>query len=125
MRRIFLSLFAAIILIPVLPAQKNDLIVVKAGTKLYDYFTVSERYLYSEFILGRVLFKNGVHSDRKVNYNFLAGEIEFIQRNDTLSIANRKDIKMVVIAQDTFYYDNGYIELINNGRPGVGRKQFI
>jgi len=32
---------------------------------------------------------------------------------------------MVVIAQDTFYYDNGYIELINNGRPGVGRKQFI
>ncbi len=106
-------------------AQKDELIIVKAGTKLYDYFAVSERYLYSEFIPGRVMFRNGVHSDRKLNYNFLAGEIEFIQRNDTLSIANRKDIKMVVIAQDTFYYDNGYIELINTGRPGVGRKQFI
>ncbi len=125
MKRIFLTLGSAVMMTLSLFAQKNDQIVVKAGTKLYDYFTVSERYLYSEFIPGRILFKNGIHSDRNVNYNFLAGEIEFIQRFDTLSIANRKDIKMVVIAQDTFYYDNGYIELINNGRPGVGRKQFI
>jgi len=125
MKRTLLTLSTLLILNIFLSAQKNDLIVVKAGTKLYDYFTVSERYLYSEFIPGRILFKNGVHSDRNVNYNFLAGEIEFIQRFDTLSIANRKDIKMVVIAQDTFYYDNGFIELIMSGSPGVGRKQFI
>ena len=36
----------------------------------------------------------------------LFGEIEFIQANDTLYISKKKDIRFVV-AQDTFFYDNG------------------
>ncbi|HAM08965.1 MAG: hypothetical protein A2X05_11590 [Bacteroidetes bacterium GWE2_41_25] len=125
MKRTITTIGTALILTGSLSAQNNDLIVVKAGTKLLDYFTVAERYLYSEFIPGRVIFTNGSQSDRNLNYNFIAGEIEFIQRHDTLSIANRKDVRMVLIAQDTFYYDNGYIELIRSGSPGIGQKQFI
>ena len=108
-----------------LPAQKNELITVKAGTKLIDYFTVAERYLYSEFTTGRILLKNGNYSDRKLNYNQLAGEMEFIQGRDTLSIANKKDIKLILVAQDTFYYDKGYVEQLRGGKIKVGLKQYV
>ena len=108
-----------------LSAQKNDLIVVKAGTKLLDYFTPSERYMYSDFTMGRIMLRNGGSSDRNLNYNYVAGEMEFIQKNDTLSIANKKEIKMILIAQDTFYYDKGFIEIIRNSIPKVGLKQSV
>lgn len=108
-----------------LSAQKDDLIIVKAGTKLLDYFPPSERYMYSDFTMGRIMLRNGGSSDRNLNYNYVAGEMEFIQKNDTLSIANKKEIKMILIAQDTFYYDKGYIEIIRNSQPKVGLKQSV
>jgi hypothetical protein len=108
-----------------LSAQKHDPIIVKAGTKLTDYIPARERYLYSEFIPGKILFKNGMYSERKFNYNYLAGEIEFIQKSDTLSIVNKKDILIIILSQDTFYYDKGYIQQIKSGYPKVGLKQFI
>ena len=124
MKRIFTIPFLFLLVTTCLPAQ-NDIIVVKAGTKLLDYFTTEERYMYSEFIPGRIMLRNGIYSDRILNYNYVAGEMEFIQKSDTLSIANKKDIKMVIIAQDTFYYDKGYIELIRNTEPKIGLKQSV
>jgi len=108
-----------------LSAQKNELITVKAGTKVLDYFPVQKRYRYQEFINGQVLFKNGIVNKAKLNYNFLKGEIEFIQSRDTLLIAGKKDIRIVVIGQDTIFYDNGYLELISGGSVKVGLKQYI
>jgi len=105
-------------------AQKNELIIVKAGTKILDYFPLSKRYLYSEFVPGRIWFKSGTYSDRKLNYNHLTGEMEFIQAHDTLSFANKKDIELIMIAQDTFYYDKGYIEQLRSGNVRVGLKQY-
>jgi hypothetical protein len=125
MKKIVLLIVPAIVLNLCISAQKQELIVVKAGTKLQDYFTVKERYLYSEFTPGKILLKNGNYSVKKLNYNFLAGEIEFIEKTDTLSIANKRDIKLIDVAQDTFYYDKGYIEQIRNSYPKVGLKQFI
>ena len=108
-----------------LSAQKEELITVKAGMKVRDAFTVSEIYMYSEFIPGRIFFKNGKIADKDLNYNYLAGEMEFIQVHDTLSIVNKKDIEFVVTARDTFYYDKGYIEQLNSGTVKIGLKQFI
>lgn len=125
MKKIVLLVVPAILLNLCLSAQKQELIVVKAGTKLLDYFTVKERYLYSGFTTGKILLKNGNYSVKKLNYNFIAGEIEFIEKSDTLSIANKRDIKLVNVAQDTFYYDKGYIEQIRSSYPKVGLKQFI
>ncbi|HUX97379.1 MAG TPA: hypothetical protein VMV47_16715 [Bacteroidales bacterium] len=125
MKRILFIVVSVILLYNCISAQENDLIVVKAGTKLLDYFPVSERYMYSEFIPGRIIHRNGGHSDRNLNYNYVAGEVEFIQRTDTLSIANKKEIKMILIAQDTFYYDKGYIEIIRKREPKIGLKQFV
>jgi hypothetical protein len=106
-------------------AQKSELIVVKAGTRLIDYFPVSERYLYSEFTTGRIFLKNGTYSEKKLNYNYMAGEMEFLQGRDTLSIANTKDIRLILVTQDTFYFDRGYIEQLRGGKIIVGRKQYV
>lgn len=108
--------------LPFLSGQQ-ELVRVKAGTKIIDYFPLSKRYMYSDFITGRIWLRNGTYSDRKLNYNYLAGEVEFIQARDTLAIASRKDIKMILIAQDTFYYDKGYIEQLAGGKVTVGLKQ--
>jgi hypothetical protein len=125
MEKILIFFFPALLISISLLAQDQDLIIVKAGTALLDHFTVSERYLYPEFTTGKVFFKNNAYSERKFNYNYLAGEMEFLQQSDTLSIINKEDIKLIVVATDTFYYDKGYIEQIKNVYPKVGIKQFI
>jgi hypothetical protein len=108
-----------------LSAQKTELVTVKAGTKVIDYFPLKERYRYPEFTTGQVLFKNGAGSTSKLNYNLLMGEMEFIQYRDTLSIIKKKDIRLIVVAQDTFYYDNGYLEQIAGGQFKVVLKEYI
>lgn len=125
MKKTLLIILPLLVLNIYLSAQKDELITVKAGTRLIDYFPIPERYLYSEFTTGRILLKNGNYSDRKLNYNHLAGEMEFIQGRDTLSIANRKDIGLIMVAQDTFYYDKGYIEQLRGGKIKVGLKQYV
>lgn len=125
MNKIIFFICSILILNISLSAQKNELITVKAGTKIFDYFPVQERYRYPEFISGRVQFKNGIYSDTRLNYNFLLGEMEFIQSRDTLSIVNKKDIRYIVVAQDTFFYDKGYLELISGGPVKVVLKQYI
>jgi hypothetical protein len=108
-----------------LSAQKNDLITIKAGTKVLDYFPLTERYRYPGFIQGMILFKNGTFSESKLNYNYLMNEMEFIRSRDTLAFKSKKDIEYIVVAQDTFFYDKGYIEVISGGRVRVGLKQYI
>jgi hypothetical protein len=101
------------------------MITVRAGTKILSYFPVPERYMYPGFIEGRILFRNNLYSDRHLNYNYLLGEIEFIQAKDTLAIINKKDIKYITIAQDTFYYDKNYIKQLSGGAIKLGLKEFI
>jgi len=106
-------------------AQDEGPIVVKKGTSLIDYFTVEERYLYPEFTPGKVIFKTGVYTERKLNYNYLNGEIEFLENSDTLSIINKKDIKLITIKQDTFFFDKGYILQLTAGHPKIGLKESV
>lgn len=107
-----------------LSAQTNKPVIVKAGTNVLDYFSLKERYRYQEFIPGKVVFKNGISNNLILNYNILFGELEFIQSADTLYISKKKDIRFVV-AQDTFIYDNGFIEIISEGQSKVGLKQYV
>jgi hypothetical protein len=107
-----------------LSAQKYKTIVVLAGTKMEEYFPADQRYRYPEFIDGQVVFKNGTYSNVKLDYYYLTGEMSFIQAKDTLIIAKKKEVSYVV-AQDTFFYDNGYIELISGGKLRIGLKQYV
>lgn len=65
------------------------------------------------------------YTERKLNYNYLIGEMEFIDKSDTLIIKNNNDIKSVIVDQDTFYCDNGYILQIRDKYPKVGLKEYI
>jgi len=105
--------------------QDDNPIIVKKGTTLLDYFSPSERYLYPEFTTGKVVFETNVYIGIKLNYHYLNGEIEFLKNTDTLTIMDKKDLKSVIIAEDTFFYDNGYILQIKSGHPKIGLKESI
>jgi hypothetical protein len=124
MKNIFAGVFLMLIFNLSVSAQNHKIILVKAGTKVLDYFPVSTRYRYPEFVPGQVVFKNGKTSNITLNYNMLFAEIEFIQSRDTLAITKKDDIRYVV-ALDTFFYDNGYIEVISGGQIRVGLKQYV
>jgi len=105
--------------------QINQQITVKAGTKVADYFPVEIRYRYPDFKPGKLVYTNGKFSSANFNYNLLLGEIEYIQSRDTMKLTNKKDISSIEIAQDTFFYDEGYIEQIYGGRIKIGLHQYI
>jgi len=109
----------------ILYGQDDQTIIVKKGTTLLDYVSPSERYLYPEFKTGKVLFKTNSYIGIKLNYHYLNGEIEFLKNPDTLSITDKKDLNSIIIAEDTFYYDNGYILQIKSGHPKIGLKESI
>ena len=67
-----------------LSAQKYEPVVVKAGTKILDYFPFQERYRFPAFTPGQITFKNGNVSTIKLNYNLLMDNMEFIQSADRL-----------------------------------------
>jgi hypothetical protein len=100
-------------------AQKHEPVTVKAGSSLKEYFTIAERYLYPEFTQGKGFFKNGRVIPLIFNYNLLSNEIEFIQSKDTLIIAKKDQINSIVVAQDTFYYHDAYLQKIRSGPLSV------
>jgi hypothetical protein len=125
MKKTVISICSFLLLTTCLSAQKSEPVTVKAGTRVEDYFPFQERYRYPEFIDGKVFFRNGAYAATKLNYNFLIGEMEYIQLKDTLSLDNTADIMLIAIAKDTFYYDKGYLEQIFNGQVKVALKQYI
>ena len=100
-------------------AQKQESVTVKAGTRVIDYFPIAERYLYPNFTKGIITLKNGRSNTCQFNLNFLSGEMEFIQSKDTLIIADKKDLYSIVIAKDTFYFHNVYLQMIRGGNLKV------
>jgi hypothetical protein len=92
--------------------------------KIDDCFPFSERYRYPEFKPGRIQMKTGVYSDTKLNYDFLSAEVQYIRGKDTLLIANKKDLRFVSVAQDTFYcYKGAYFEQLSGGSVKLLLKQ--
>lgn len=105
--------------------QDEEAIIVKKGTTLLDYFSPSERYLYPEFKKGKVVFNEKTYLGIKLNYHYLNGEIEFLNQTDTMTIVDKKELKSVIIAEDTFFYDGGYILQLKSGHPTIGLKESI
>ena len=104
-------------------AQKYEPVTVKAGTSLKDYFPMAERYLYPNFTEGKGYFKSGRSIPLLLNLNVLSGEIEFLQSKDTLIIAKKEEINSIVVAKDTFYYRDAYLQKIRNGPVSVYLKR--
>ncbi len=96
-----------------LTAQNIKFVTIKAGKKIGDVLTTADIFYYPQFTKGKVFFKDGTVTDAMLNYSHLVDEMQFINpAADTLAIANEKTIKFISIANDTFYYTEGYIRLI-------------
>lgn len=93
-----------------------------SGTHLYSYSQATERmyvnsgpdqwekfmqavYLYPAFKEGMVEFKNGQRYIRPMNYNRIAGTVEFIsEKNDTVAFADEAAVGHVNIGGDVFVF---------------------
>ena len=125
MKKVLFLIYTFLITTGAISAQKNDLITVEAGTLVKSYFPPAVRYRYKNFTEGTVILKNGSITHDKFNYNFLLGEMEFIRSNDTIAVTIKEDLRLFMIAADTFYYDNGYLEQIRSGTVKVFQKEYI
>jgi hypothetical protein len=94
-------------------SQDSLTIFISADQQVSEVLTPKKIYKYAEFKPGRIIFRDGTFADDKFNYNFLNGEIEFIQR-DTLAIAKDQmlNIRFLTLDKDTFFYDKGYLQQI-------------
>jgi hypothetical protein len=95
----------------------EEKIVVKAGKKVIDYFPADTRYRYSQFFNGLIVFRDDTRMKVRLNYNILYGEIQYIDKKDTLFIGNPKTIYLIKILEDTFYFDKNYLRLVTGRDP--------
>jgi hypothetical protein len=95
--------------------QTSEIITVKAGQNISEVY--KEIFRYPQFIAGRVYFVNGDVSAAKLNYNLITETMLFVnQKGDTLMIADATAVKFITIEKDSFYYDNGYLELLDGNK---------
>ena len=92
-------------------SQDSLRIFISADQQVAEVLTPKKIYKYSEFKPGRIIFRDGTFATDKFNYNYLNGEIEFIQR-DTLAISKEQmlNIRFVTLDNDTFFYNKGYFQ---------------
>ena len=103
-------------------------IFIAADQYVSEAATPDKIYHYPNFTDGKIFFRNKTTSDARLNYNYLNGEIEFITpNNDTLAIAKEQmlNIERVAIDTNTFFYNNGYLELVAQNAVGKLLKKQI
>jgi len=125
MKALLLLLFFIMMGYTDLSAQDSTFITIRTGEKVTDVLTTADIYNYPQFTNGKVFFRDGTKGVGKMNYSRLYGQMLFITaKNDTLALADEKNIKYIVIEQDTFYYYEGYMRLIaDNGDVKLAEKQ--
>jgi len=94
-------------------AQDSTYVTIKTGSKVGDVLAPAEMYHYPQFTKGEIFFKGGTKANGKLNYSRLFDQMLFIDnKGDTLALAEERTIKYIAVAQDTFYYDEGFIRII-------------
>lgn len=107
--------FLFVIINSYVDAQDSTRFIVKAGQTIQEVLKPEVLYRYPQFMPGKVYILNGTVAEAKLNYNRIIEEIQFIDlRGDTLSLADESTIRLITINQDSFYFDNGYLELIQD-----------
>lgn len=122
-----LSLAITFFFCQILLAQDSTSILIEAGKRFTDVITPALMFRYTQFKTGKVLFRNGVSSEAKLNYNLFNGEIMFISPGaDTLAIAKDQmlNIKRVIIDTSCYVYNKGYLEVLRENVMGtMARRQ--
>jgi hypothetical protein len=107
-------------------AQDSTRFLIKADQLVSDVLTPERIYQYPKFMPGKIVFRDKTSTEALLNYNYLSGEIEFINPgNDTLAIAKHQmlRIQQILLSKDTFYYHNGYLQQVVKTQLGVLAKR--
>jgi hypothetical protein len=110
-----LTVFVFLVLVKGLSGQIPGEIFIPAGAVASEVLTPDKIYQHPQFVLGKVLYRNGTETEALLNYNYLSGDIQFIgPRNDTLVIAKEQlaDIKTIMINGHTYFYQQSYLEQV-------------
>jgi hypothetical protein len=112
----FVVITIGVLVVSSLLAQDQPkLYTIKSGETVQGTLKFNDIYQYPEFRTGQVIFKSGKVSWASLNYNTLAGEIQFVStKGDTASLANEETIRVVAIGPDSFYYSKGCIAIVKD-----------
>jgi len=92
-----------LLLIPgLLSAQRRQVVATNSGEDLSQKVSTHIQYLFPEFTNGDV-YQRGTRSSGKLNYNMLLGEMQFLENNQVMSLANSRDVLVVNIDNRVFY----------------------
>ncbi len=96
-------------------AQDSTVVNIRAGSSYKDVLNSGEILLYPQFLTGSVFFRDGTKSIATLNYNSFTDQMLFIDyKKDTLAVADEMTISYISIAEDTFYYNEGYLKLVTS-----------
>lgn len=94
-------------------AQSLETVTVKAGTDFSKQISQYGVYRFPSFTTGNYYLYNGANSPLKMNYNFLEGQMQYIDiKGDTMYITNSAQMNFIKINGVTFYCRKGYMEVI-------------
>jgi len=92
-----------LLLVPVwVSAQNRQIVEAASGEDLTQIVSTQMQYLFPEFINGDVFYK-GYKGSGQLNYNMLLGEMQFLEKNQVMTLANVKDVVMLNIDNRRFY----------------------
>ncbi|HMC84790.1 MAG TPA: hypothetical protein VKI61_04665 [Chitinophagaceae bacterium] len=107
--------------------QTNLLAQKKPFTDIYGELPEKGVYRFDSFRDGTVVFRNGIISSARLNYNISLDEMHFVNSSgDTLSVADPITINFISVNGSRFYYDkgNGYLQVIDTaGKITLAFKQ--
>ena len=101
--------------INLLHAQTTERIVIKAGEDIAAALSSHGMYRFAKFRPGIVKFKDSSFAKALLNYNVILNDMQFINTNgDTLVLTDIKQIDSIRIDSDVFYYEKGYLQVIDD-----------
>ena len=84
-------------------AQNRQIIATSSGEDLGEKVSTHLQYLFPDFTEGDVYFMKTPKGNGKLNYNMLADEMQFVDNDEVMALANVRDVAMVSINNRTFY----------------------
>lgn len=116
--KIFLSAIFA--LVSVFSFAQNDKTITVNSLDQEQKALYKSVYLYPEFTLGNILYKDQGVSEGRLNYNRVTGQMLFIgAKGDTLAFAHPETMAKVSIGKDTFcFFESTFLQKITD-HPGV------
>jgi hypothetical protein len=126
MKNIVIFLCISLCNVQLISGQTSEKIVVGSGETIKEAL-IKQIYRYPTFQTGKVYLKNGTSSNARLNLNFWLDEMQFINaKNDTLTIADPTAIKFIEIGNDYFFYNEGFLEVVQvYGQIKLAKKRKI